>query len=727
MPTISWEPVGGKPKANSGLMPFYHDKEDPEPLELTEDEKEAAAEDWEDIKNQRDVRDKEAQKWRWAGSVYNVIQNAQPDDRISQITLGWIRSYIDTGIAQMTAGEPEFDYAALGPGDESRTLLWKNLVETVMNRCGFMSHQTIAMTDAHIFGPGVFEVYQQRPYRTIREMKDDGGYKERVIIDHRVPRVGVRAISPFRCTRNPNVSDPNEVGSCSKEEILTWNQFVQKYGRCMHDGKPKYKNIDAIGKGSHVKVTIYQDEIRDVYRIYALSYGKKSDGETDIPPEQLGIPIFDRPLKIHDLYKQGALERSVGLNIPGMCNLVFLPYADKLTQDFQEHAIYGMGLPEHMEGLDTFMQTAFNMTVDNWRMGNTVVLDIESRDGTIPDFDANAYYGGEFINAKVIPQTLGQDKTVNFDNMYEVIQKLAIPGTGININQIAGDTSKTAFEFAQRIEANNKRSEMRLKGWEQGPLKRLGTLLLSAAISELTVHDLENIREKDIKKVLSDIEKGRATRDDFEFENGKPVKRKTHYYIDVKGMKENFTPKRKSRYLNADSTENTLVSDKKNPEAINKIPVVEEYVVPEWYVESGILFDTKVDSKRMITAKKIRDSQAMQAVIQNFLQLIQVDPQLIQGIDIPKLFEQILRLADMETEDILKDQAQTDTDKLLQKIQQAKEAVLNSQDPNLLQNAQAIQGQPVAAGAPNPAESLPNPLGRAGLEVSQQAAAYPAV
>ena len=208
-------------------LPFYHDKKDEaNPVVLTEQEQKDLHADWEDIRNQREYRVSKINKWKWAGSVYNVIQNASADDRVSQIALGWIRSYIDTGIAQMTAGEPEFDFEALGPSDVSRTLLWKNLVETVMNRSNFGAHQKIAMTDAHVFGPGVFEVFQQRPYRTIRVPKGEG-YEEKVVLDHRIPRAGVRAVSPFRCTRNPNVSDPNEVGSCTKEEILTWNQFVQ--------------------------------------------------------------------------------------------------------------------------------------------------------------------------------------------------------------------------------------------------------------------------------------------------------------------------------------------------------------------------------------------------------------------------------------------------------------------------------------------------------------------
>jgi hypothetical protein len=680
------------------LLPFFHDKEDSEPLFLTDQEKYDLASDEEDYKNQKEYRDSKAQIWSWAGSVYNIIQAAQPDDRVSQIVIGWIRSYIDTGVAQMTAGEPDFDYMALGPSDHARTMLWKEMVRTAMSRSNFGSHQTIAMTDSATFGPGVMEVYQRRPFRTIREPQLDGTFKDRVIVDHRIPRVGARAISPFRCTRNPNVSDPNEVGSCTKEEILSWNQFVQNYGRVLDDtGKSKYKNVDQIPKGSHVKVTVYQDEIRDVYRIYAMSYGSKNDGETDIPPEGLGIPIFDRPLKIHNLYgTDGELLQSMGLNLPGMCNLVFFPYSDKLNKDYETHCLYGMGLPEQMEGLDMFMQTAFNMTIDNFRMGNTMVLNYKSNDGTIPDFDANTYYGGEFVNAEVSAVPLGQDRTGNFQQMYETIQNIAIPGTGININMIEGEPARTKFEFEQRIEANNQRTERRLKDWENGPLKRLGTLLLSGCLSELTTHELENIQEKDAKSILKDIDLGRATVDDFEFEGGKPAKRKVRYYIDVKGWKEDFSNGKKSRKLDVDSVENTLVPDKENPNAIHKVAITEELVNPDWYVESGVLFDTLVDSKRMITNRKIKDAQGVSSVLQNVLALLQADPALGQRINTDVFLKEIVDFADMN-DDVIKKEDEGETEKLLKQITDMKQQVLTPplnapQAPPMSQTTQTSMG-----------------------------------
>jgi len=292
--------------------------------------------------------------------------------------------------------------------------------------------------------------------------------------------------------------------------------------------------------------------------------------------------------------------------------------------------------------------------------------------------------------------------------MYEVIQKLTIPATGINVNAIAGDTSKTAFEFAQRIEANNKRSEMRLKEWESGPLKRLGTLLLSANISELTVQDLEQVREKDYGKILKDIKKGRATREDFEFEGGKPVKRKHMYYIDMKGWKEHFTAKRASRKLDPDSTDNTLVEDRESPEAVNKIPVTEEYVYPSWYVDSGVLFDTKVDSKRMITNRKIRDTRALNSVLQNLISLIQVDPKLAERVDIPKLFTQVLKLAEMDEEDIMKTEDNSEIGEIMKKIKSSKDSQKDSQDPT--QPREAAPQLPIPTQPNLPPVAPQNPL-----------------
>jgi hypothetical protein len=653
-------------------MPTWsQNKEEPKKQmsSMSEEENKIAAQDWEDIKNQREYRDKKLPIWRWAGSVYNVLQNAKAEDQISNITLGWVRSYIDTGKSQIMAAQPEFEYEAFGASDRPKENLWRSLTETILNRSYFGSHKNISFTDSLIFGCGVFEVYQDKPYRTIRVPQRDGTFKDKVILDNRAPRVGIRAVSPFRCTRNPNVSDLNEIGSCTKEELLTRNQFIAKYVNCMDsEGKPKYKNLE-LPDSSHVKVTKYQDELRDVYRIYALAYGNKEDGESETPPEDdLGMMIFDKPLKIHDLKdEKGKIIRSMGLNIPGMCNLIWLPYFDKLTADYSEHDPYGMGLPELMEGMDTFMQTIFNMTVDNFRLGNTVVLGNRTPNSTTVDFDANTYYGGEFVNADITSTTLGQDRTANFSQMYDVVQNLTIPGTGINISQIQGDTSRTAFEFSQRIEANNKRTETVLQNWEEGALKRAGILTLAAGLSELTVHELSELAEGKAEGILKAIKEGKDVMDDYEFEDGKPIGRKQRYYIDVKGLKEDFSGK-KTRSYSTESAANTLVPDS----GVNKIPVTEEYVYPDYQVESGIAYDVKVNARRNLVNKKIKDAQSFSSVMNVFYQVSQIPEETLSKEEKIKIMEKVMDFADMDYEDIFKEKEDDQISQLQEMIKMAK-------------------------------------------------------
>ena len=176
---------------------------------------------------------------------------------------------------------------------------------------------------------------------------------------------------------------------------------------------------------------------------------------------------------------------------------------------------------------------------------------------------------------------------------------------------------------------------------------------------------------------------------------------------------ESFDDKRKTRILDPDSTDNTLVPDKENPGAIHKIPVTIEYVYPDWYVDSGILFDTRVDSKRMLTNKKIRDVQALQAVIQNFLLLLQVDPTLAEKVDVEKVFEQILRLAEMDVDDIFTSEEASETTEILKQLQLDKDLALSqpSNEANIIQPGAVPEGSivsPIAeqAGANSPVQPV---------------------
>ena len=635
--------------------------------------------------------------------IYNVVQTMKPDDEISRIFLGYSRMIIDKGIEQMTEGEPDFDFEPFGPTDHIKTIVWKHLIRHILSRCEYKLHQDVFFRDYFVTGNGVFEIYIDYPQRTLRIPNDNmkGGYEPVVVQDFRRPQVGVRAVNPMNCWRNPNIDQPNQVPSCLRRRVITWNQFAQEFGRCFDaEGRTKYKNLDKMAKGTHVAIYYYQDEIRDIYRIYAKSFGNESDGEAHYPPEEdFGIQIFDRPLKIHEKVQDSIVMRSTGLNLPGICSLRWGTFYDSYDKNYRgDHCAYGMGLPQRIEGEDTVMQTIFNMNIDNYRWSNSTVLSYEGAQAdSYLDVDANRLYGGELIDGRITPQPLGISRINDFQAMQEAIDRTTIPSTSINHQQMVGDTSKTAFEFAQRIRMANRGAEQRLSRLENEVFKPMGSLLLANALTTLTVNNFEAMTETEVESVRNDIKEGRATVADYkDLAKDNPQKR-TIQYIPLKGEKirEDFsvTKKRKLKYnasfdTNTGKSTNTLIPDKEMQVETSYVPMVEEYVYPANYIESGMLPDVLVDSKRMLGDMKAQDVQNVRAAGDFLLQLMQAG---YQGIDLDKYAEEIIKFAGIDPKRLLV--GGEEGSELMMKVEEA------------LNTAKALNppptGQPELGGMPN--------------------------
>lgn len=649
-------------------FPFYHQKAEgrDDVSEMTDIEKKQASEDWEDCKYMMDYRrdsgwDAKAVRGM---KVYNVLQTAKPDDEVSRIFLGYTRTQIDKGVEQMTQGEPDFDFDPFGPSDSKKVVLWKHLMKKTLSDAKYKVHQEVFFRDYFVMGSGVFEVYIDYPQRTerISDPTSPSGYSEIVVRDYRKPKVGIRALNPLACWRNPNIDDPTSVPSCLKKRIITWNQFAQEYGRAtLANGEPKYKNLRKIAKGSHVCIYQYQDEIRDILREYAVSFGSKSDGWAKQPKldDALGIQIYDKSLKIHEIEENGIIARSEGLNVQGMCSLRWGSYFDKYDINYGgQHAVYGMGLPERIEGEDMVLQTIFNIQIDNYRWQNAVALNYEGTNAdSYLDIDSNSLVGGELIDGKITPMPLGIYRPNDFGSMKEVIDGSVVPATGINHQQIIGDTSKTAFEFAQRIKMASASAEQRLSRLENEVFKPVGGLLFSGALTELTVKEWEDMTEQQVKNAKKAIKDGLASIDDYQFnrkEGDKVVnRRRRKNYVKVPGMKirESFA-KSKSRKLDYNSMDNTLIYDPKMEESDSYIPIEEEYFYPMDYVETGVLPDIIIDSKRMIRDMKASRVQDFQSAI-NFLLMLKNAGW--QGLDDDKVANMVLEFADILPADLMVD------------------------------------------------------------------------
>lgn len=609
---------------------FYFDAKDEKQqnvyIELSDEQQKQRQEDWEVIRGMRDYQKRYHDEWKQAARAYNVIQDGSSDERMSNIYIGLARMIIDTGISMMTEGEPDFDFAPLGPSDYKKVILWKSALKMVLSQCNFRSHQERFITDFHVFGTGAFEVYTQMPYRKKRYEDENGSIIEKVVRDFRRSKVGVRHVSPFHCWRSPNVADPDDVPVAGKFEILTYNQFVQNYGNVyLPDGQPKYDQKvikQLLGMGSsHFQVLPHYDEIQDVYRIYALPFGTTPEAEAINPPEnEIGAPIFDKPLTIKRVKGKDGM-RSSGANVLGLTPLCFGINNDQYDRSFKTHAVYGMGIPRLIEGPEMAFEAMFNMTLDNLRLQNTVTLSYNPKDGkTGLDLDNLSFYSGMFVDGEVIATPWGQARVSDNSLFWEWLNNLCVWLTGINFQQLVGDTSKTAFEFAQRIRANNQRAEKRIRGLENGCLKRMATLLLSNVLSELTVEEWEDLTEEQAQAIADRLSSGEAAGEDYkDYVDGKPTKRRVHMYIPIEGKKlrEDFSTTKK-RKLDYNSTENTLIEDPNMEGEVSYVPAVEQYLYPLEYIESGMLPDVLVDGKRMLGDLKAQDTANMKMVSDHF-------------------------------------------------------------------------------------------------------------
>jgi len=684
------------------LFPFYHQEFEQDVSPLADWEATKRSQHAEILKSFAEYRkssgfDRQALRGM---KIYNVVQTASPEDEVSRIFIGITRTIIDRGVEQMTEGEPDFDFEPRGPSDHKKTILWKNLLRGILSHSNYRAHQNLAFRDLFAMGSLVLEQFTDYPRRTILvpNEKAETGYDQVVVRDYRRPKVGVRHVNPLDCWRNPNVSAPTEVPSCVKREVMSWNQFAQDYGRAVGaDGKPRYKNTMKITKGSHVCVFIFQDELGGEYCKYAIGFGNEQDGYANSPPgpEQIGfaIPLLYKPIKIHEVRDGKRVYRSDGLNVSGMCNLRWGTYFDAYDSRFRgTHSVYGMGLPQRLEAEDMVMQTIFNINLDNYRWSNSVVLSYDGGNyDEYLDVDANRLYGGMLIPGKVTPQPLGISRIGDYQGMVAMLEEGMVPATGINHKQLLGDTSKTAFEFAQRIRMANRSAEQRLRSLENELFKPIGELLIGAALSNLTVEDVENMTEEQVEDATRRIKKGEATAQDYEGLDSAEPKRKVRNYIRIEGMKlrEDFTNSKRRR-LDFDSTENTLVLEKGGPADVSFVPMVEEYVYPAEYAESGLLPDVLVDSKRMLGDMKAQDAQNYKLLTDYLIQLQTTG--LIKNVDFDEITREFARFAGVNEDRVIRSE---EKNKALAMIQEAL-AALEGQQSSPTSNAQ-LPEQPLGA------------------------------
>jgi hypothetical protein len=684
---------------------YFEPKEKKAMSDLKESELLDRKNDTESVKNQKEYNHSFHDRWARGGGLYNLIQEANTDDRMSNIYLGLARIITDKSVSMMSAGTPTFDFDPIGPTDYKKAVIWKALVEHVLNQNNFRSKLRQFIIDLHVFGSSVFEVGVQTPFKSRRRMKN-GEYVRTVVRDFLRPKVFIRQRSIFTTYRNPTVEDPDDVPTGGFTEELTRDQFVIKYMSVeLPNGKPKYKNLNLIEHTSHYRLEHVFSEMGDSYRIYVYAYGSKPDGKIiSTDGNDLGIPIFDKPLtrsRYTETIGGKDVTMSTGVNLQGIVPLCFGQFADQMDADFKTHSLYGMGIPQIIDGPEAIMQALFNMTVDNMRLKNTVPLSYKGNQGdTYPDLDNFSFYSGQFIDGEISAHPLGIADISSNSVMWDWINNLSMWSTGVNFMQLGGDTSKTAFEFAQRIRANNQGAMERITALENGCMKRLGSLLLASALAELTVDEWEALTEKEANQIADRIADNDPdiTAEDYKMDgNGMPIERRRFEMIKVNGrkFKESFSVSKK-RTLDYTGTSNTLIEDKSMPGNTSYVPAVAEYMYPLGDISSALQFDCRVDGKTMLGDIKVQDRETFSSLMTTGAEMVGAGLLTQEDIDFPRMYEKFIEFGGVDPQDIRPSEEESE---MIQKTRKTLESMKNFPPSNVQSSTMVPQAAaPVQAG-----------------------------
>lgn len=585
--------------------------------------------------------------------VHNVVQTAKPDDEVSRIFLGITRTIIDRGHEQLTEGEPGFDFATENPADRKKSIIWKKLVENGQSECNFVEHNNLALKDALTTGSMILEQYCDYPTRTvlIPDSTKETGYDRVIARDFSRPSVGIRHVNPMNAWRNPGVSDKTQVGACLKRKVMSWNQFAQDYGN-----NDRFINCKKLAKGTHIVVFMYQDELTGEMAQYAYSFGNEQDGFASTIPEPSvianSILIEYKPMKVPND------DRSQGLNILGKCSLRWGTYLDLYDTNYNgTHALYGMGLPQRLEAEDMTMQMIYNMNIDNIRYSNAFALNYEGNQAdSYLDLDANRLYGGEVIDGKITPMPLGISRINDYKAMKQDLEESIVPASGINHRAMIGDTSKTAFEFRQRMKLSSRSAEQLLSSLENEIYKPIGELYFAGLMMDIGVDEWEDLTEEQVDSAIKKIKEKKALTKDYKNLDSQDPKEKPQAkrkkYITIQGYKSQEDISGGSRKFTY-SASDTLKIKKGSASDTAYVPAEKEYLYPADFVERGILPKVTVDTKRMLGDRRVRDTQNMTAFKDMVLQMAQaglLDP---KKIDVNKFLDEMGQFADINAEEFM--------------------------------------------------------------------------
>lgn len=546
------------------------------PWEPTEDEKKAKLQDEEIINDALKQRSEQETKWAWAASRWNLLSEPNPDPKLSNVLLPFVRMIASTAIMSLAQAHRKTVYKPRQRVDDAKAMLWQAASDHVDAACGMEQELDDFYTNFVVLGNAALEDYVHLPHLTHRQ-KTAEGWKNISKRDFSRPKIGTRSRSPWTCGFWTGTSNPNEHTPIFFRDFYSYNHFVQEFANVyLEDGTPKYMYCKHVKAGNDcfitadkieyepmdhqgVSVITFQDPLRDIYRKYAN-----------------GVMILDMSLREYNRIQKTTVS--------------FAANNHQYDTNLKVASPYGLGETHLLQGLDALYQAIGNLNIDNYKLANTNLVSVRSQNGaTALDQDIDLLSGVR-IDGDVIVSPLGTVRLGDYAAFKEMIDQWAKWTTKVSFDQLlAENKSKTAFELEQQIRAANQGTQYKAAKLAADCFRKHAQNRLSFILSDMTVEEYMELPVSEVPAIQELIKKEKASKEDYSWENGKPTHRIVRQKITVKNrdLVENYD---KSGKRTIDG-----LQDKGPAKGDSEITVVPEYFWPVEYRESGAVPDIEIE------------------------------------------------------------------------------------------------------------------------------------
>lgn len=654
----------------------------------TETEDKNLSADTKHIEDMYEYRAHFEHKWDEGAAKWNFLAGETTDGTANYV-VPISRMATNTGIVAMRQDLPEAGVNPAGLEDKLKADLIQDASAHVDRMTNMEQVMDQFIVDYAVLGNGVLEDYVKIPFKTERypnHNKDGeftGTYKELIRRDWSKTKIGTRSRSPWECAFDANARTPSQIRACTFRDELTYDQYVEEYKRRPKTGDHlDFINLDYVSAGSvyllneegnmqredrddeKVVIEHYQNEIKDVYRIYAN-----------------GVLIWD--VSLSEIHKHGKIT------------LTLVPNHHKYDRNGKTHALYGAGDPELLLDLDDLVNAATNMFIDNYKRKNSYIIGIE---GAGIDIDEQDFIGGEVVKGKVNIQSLGAADLPEWQAFKETVEEWAIQMAKKNWKTLQGDASKTAYEMQQKLRNANMGMSYQIKKMEAGGLLEHMRKRISDIMQYMTEEEWMDIADEEEAGRISEMMGNELAAEDIRLDP------KTRKPLQVR-FQEKFRTRGKVY-------EEEFVKGKRTIESLSELPehkgedgmvtAAPEYLQTREFTLWGGVPDIYVVGKTMLGEDKFTELGRLERFIQIMFGLMQVKPDLKVNLD--KILEKALETLELKKNEIM------DVDNITDEEQE---------EDDMIDQMQQFIKSPNANAQPVPQEAIPSvgvPTGGEGPE-----------